>query len=156
LNAKQNTLIRNHNATGIPVIDEYDNSVRHVFGVAPLQTALYFDPDIPGDLSNNQIQISFDNTLSNLTNYYTSSVSDAKYAPIHNPTFTGTANFNGPVNGLTAAMVGLGKVDNTSDMNKPISSSTQAALNILTAEIAAKQAQGDRGPTGPQGNQASQ
>jgi len=66
-----NALIRNHYATGIPVIDEYDNSVRHIFGVAPVQTALYFDPDIPGDLSNNQIQISFDNTLSNLTNYYT-------------------------------------------------------------------------------------
>ena len=41
LNAKQNTLIRNHNATGIPVIDEYDNSVRYIFGVAPVQTALY-------------------------------------------------------------------------------------------------------------------
>ena len=67
LNAKQNALIRNHNATGIPVIDEYDNSVRHVFGVAPVQTALYFDPDIPGDLSNNQIQIPFDNTLSKRT-----------------------------------------------------------------------------------------
>jgi hypothetical protein len=77
------------------------------------------------------------------------------YAPVNNPAFTGTANFDGPVKGLTAAMVGLGKVDNTSDMNKPISSSTQAALNILTAEIAAKQAQGNRGRTGPQGSQGN-
>jgi uncharacterized protein (TIGR02145 family) len=45
------------------------------------------------------------------------------YAPIASPTFTGT------VSGITKSMVGLGNVDNTSDLTKPISSLTQAALD---------------------------
>ena len=45
-------------------------------------------------------------------------------APINNPTFTGT------VNGVTKTMVGLGNVDNTSDLNKPISTAEQTALNL--------------------------
>ena len=45
-------------------------------------------------------------------------------APRDNPTFTGT------VSGLNKTMVGLSNVDNTSDAKKPISSSTQTALNL--------------------------
>ena len=48
---------------------------------------------------------------------------DAK-APINAPTFTGT------VSGITKSMVGLGNVDNTSDLNKPISTDTQSALDL--------------------------
>ena len=44
-------------------------------------------------------------------------------APIDNPTFSGT------VSGVTKAMVGLADVDNTSDLSKPISTATQAALS---------------------------
>ena len=44
-------------------------------------------------------------------------------APIESPTFTGT------VGGITKSMVGLSGVDNTSDINKPISSATQTALD---------------------------
>ena len=51
---------------------------------------------------------------------------DAK-APIADPTFTGT------VHGITKAMVGLGNVDNTSDLNKPISTATQTALDTKAA-----------------------
>ena len=47
---------------------------------------------------------------------------DAK-APINNPIFTGT------VSGVTKAMVGLPFVDNTSDINKPISTLQQAGLD---------------------------
>lgn len=47
---------------------------------------------------------------------------DAK-APLASPTFTGT------VSGVTAAMVGLGNVNNTSDADKPISTATQSALD---------------------------
>ena len=43
-------------------------------------------------------------------------------APIASPTFTGT------VGGITKGMVGLGNVDNTSDLNKPISTAVQTAL----------------------------
>jgi hypothetical protein len=44
-------------------------------------------------------------------------------APIASPTFTGT------VSGITKTMVGLGAVDNTSDLDKPVSTATQSALN---------------------------
>jgi len=52
---------------------------------------------------------------------------DAK-APINAPTFTGT------VSGITATMVGLGNVDNTSDANKPVSTATQTALDLKVDE----------------------
>ncbi len=44
-------------------------------------------------------------------------------ASLNSPTFIGV------VSGITASMVGLGNVDNTSDANKPISTATQTALN---------------------------
>ena len=46
------------------------------------------------------------------------------YATSANPTFTGT------VNGITKSMVGLGNVDNTSDANKPVSTTQQTALDL--------------------------
>lgn len=52
-----------------------------------------------------------------------SATAASTYAPIANPTFTGT------VAGITKSMVGLGNVDNTSDANKPVSTATQTALD---------------------------
>ena len=49
---------------------------------------------------------------------------DALKAPLASPTFTGT------VAGITQSMVGLANVDNTSDVNKPISTLTQTALDL--------------------------
>ena len=49
---------------------------------------------------------------------------------IENVTVTGVANFKGTVIGITAEMTGLGNVDNTSDVDKPISSVTQSALGL--------------------------
>ena len=80
LNAKQNTLQQNATASGIPVIDASSN-VRRVFGVSPVQVALY-DPAATGNPMANQIQISFDNTVSTLTNYYDKTTSDTKYARV--------------------------------------------------------------------------
>ncbi len=48
----------------------------------------------------------------------------ATIARVASPTFTGT------VGGITKSMVGLGNVDNTSDAAKPISTATQAALDL--------------------------
>ena len=45
-------------------------------------------------------------------------------ADLASPTFTGT------VSGVTATMVGLGNVDDTSDTAKPVSTATQTALNL--------------------------
>jgi hypothetical protein len=52
-----------------------------------------------------------------------SSTAASTYAPLISPTFTGT------VSGITKTMVGLGLVDNTSDLSKPISTSQQAAID---------------------------
>lgn len=51
----------------------------------------------------------------------------AAKAPIASPTFTGT------VNGVTKAMVGLGNADNTSDLAKPVSTATAAAIAAVPA-----------------------
>jgi predicted acyltransferase (DUF342 family) len=48
----------------------------------------------------------------------------SKYATIDSPSFTGT------VSGIDASMVGLANVDNTSDINKPVSTAQQTALNL--------------------------
>ena len=58
-----------------------------------------------------------------------SSLAATTYAPKASPTFTGT------VGGVTKAHVGLGNVDNTSDLAKPISTLTQTALNAKINEI---------------------
>jgi len=63
------------------------------------------------------------NQITNGAGYITSSAL-SPYAPLANPTFTGT------VSGITKSMVGLGNVDNTSDANKPVSTATQTALNL--------------------------
>jgi hypothetical protein len=63
--------------------------------------------------------------LGNDANFATTTTNQiATKAPLANPTFTGT------VSGITKAMVGLGSVDNTSDVAKPISTATQAALDL--------------------------
>ena len=48
----------------------------------------------------------------------------AQKANVASPTFTGT------VSGITASMVGLGNVNNTSDANKPVSTAQQTALDL--------------------------
>jgi hypothetical protein len=55
-----------------------------------------------------------------------SSTASSTYAPIASPTFTGT------VGGITKSMVGLGNVDNTSDVNKPISTAVSSELDKKT------------------------
>ena len=50
-------------------------------------------------------------------------------APLASPTFTGT------VSGITKTMVGLGSVDNTADIAKPISTATQTALDLKAALV---------------------
>lgn len=49
-------------------------------------------------------------------------------APLASPSFTGT------VSGVSKAMVGLGSVDNTSDLSKPVSTATQSALDAKAAD----------------------
>jgi len=58
---------------------------------------------------------------------------------IAGPTFTGTVtvptlSVTTTATGITATMVGLGNVDNTSDANKPVSTATQTALDLKVDE----------------------
>ena len=55
-------------------------------------------------------------------------------APLNNPIFTGT------VGGLSKHMANLSNVDDTSDLNKPISNATQDALDLKagSSEVDAK------------------
>lgn len=55
----------------------------------------------------------------------------AAKAPVNSPTFTGT------VSGITAGMVGLGNVNNTSDVNKPVSTAQAAADAAVLASAEA-------------------
>lgn len=75
-----------------------------------------------GSVSNTEFQY-LDGATSNLQTQLNTK------APLASPTFTGT------VAGITAAMVNLGNVNNTSDANKPVSTAQQAALD-LKANIA--------------------
>ena len=84
--------------------------------VANGTTTLGYDTSI-GQVSADEIL-----TLNGVTSSIQNQI-DTK-SPIESPTFTGT------VSGITAAMVGLGSVNNTSDAAKPISDDTQAALDL--------------------------
>jgi len=53
-----------------------------------------------------------------------SATAASTYAPLANPTFTGT------VSGVTKSHVGLGNVDNTADASKPVSTAQQTALDL--------------------------
>ena len=61
---------------------------------------------------------------SDLQSFYATRTSVIAQAPINNPAFNGT------VSGITKDMVGLGNVDNITDLAKPVSTATQAALNL--------------------------
>jgi hypothetical protein len=61
------------------------------------------------------------------TNAETTATALALKAPLASPTFTGT------VSGITKSMVGLGSVNDTADLAKPISTATQTALDLISS-----------------------
>ncbi|MBO7042953.1 hypothetical protein J6W34_00020 [bacterium] len=67
----------------------------------------------------------------NTTDYSTKAVADTLYAAksLETTVSNHTSNTSNP-HSVTKAQVGLGNVDNTSDANKPISTATQAALDL--------------------------
>lgn len=75
-----------------------------------------------GDVSSTEISY-----LNNATSEIQAQI-DLK-APLLSPTFTGT------VTGITKTMVGLGNVDNTSDLDKPVSSAASLLLGQLQTSL---------------------
>ena len=61
----------------------------------------------------------------------------ATKASSYNPSFTGNVSFGSgsTVTGLNKSTVGLGNVDNTSDISKPVSTATQTAINTAVSGI---------------------
>jgi hypothetical protein len=93
-----------------------------VASISALKTALAIDQiNNTSDLAK-PISTATQAALDTKVSSSTFSTTIATKAPIDSPTFTGT------VAGITKAMVGLGSVDNTSDLAKPISTLTQEAL----------------------------
>jgi hypothetical protein len=88
-----------------------------------------------GNVKGMDTKLNISDTAAMLKPYFTSINLKAN---IESPTFTGT------VSGITKAMVGLGNVDNTADIDKPVSSATQAALDlkatatVVTTSLATK------------------
>jgi hypothetical protein len=65
------------------------------------------------------------------TTYLSITNASSTYAPLTSPTIS-NATFTGTTSGITKSMVGLGNVDNTSDVNKPISTATKDYVDKLT------------------------
>jgi len=94
-------------------------------GGIPLSTGVFTsDISVNSRLFVNQ-DVSFNSHLYVANTIYENGSSlSSKYATIASPTFTGT------VSGITQSMVGLSNVNNTADLDKPISTATQNALNV--------------------------
>ena len=82
-----------------------------------------------GNVKGMDTKLNIADTAAMLKPYFTSINLKAN---IESPTFTGT------VSGITKAMVGLGNVDNTADIDKPVSSATQAALDLKVDKVTGK------------------
>ena len=82
-----------------------------------------------GNVKGMDTKLNIVDTAAMLKPYFTSINLKAN---IESPTFTGT------VSGITKAMVGLGNVDNTADIDKPVSSATQAALDLKVDKVTGK------------------
>ena len=60
----------------------------------------------------------------------------SSYNIVDNTSGFATQNYvDSAVSSVTKTTIGLGNVDNTSDLNKPISTATQAALDDITDEL---------------------
>jgi hypothetical protein len=129
------------------VADVSDNEIGHLNGVtSPIQTQLdakldsgtasgiyapLNDPtfggtvSLPGTTSIGDISSTELGYLNGVTSSIQTQLTDldTTKADLESPTFTGT------VSGITSSMVGLGSVDNTSDLNKPVSTAQQTALD---------------------------
>lgn len=93
------------------------------------KTTLNGDVSMNGNTAVTNITATGNANITNLraTNIYENgTLIYTKYAPINSPTFTGT------VSGITSTMVGLGNVNNTADLDKPVSTATQSALSLYS------------------------
>jgi hypothetical protein len=89
---------------------------------------------VTADVSDLTASASELNTLDGITASteelnYVDGVTSAIQTQIDSKASLAGATFTGTVSGITKTMVGLGNVDNTTDLNKPVSNATQTALD---------------------------
>jgi hypothetical protein len=118
------TSIGNISDTEISYLNGLSSNIQtQIDGKASLSGATFTGTvSLPADTSIGNVSASEIEYVNGVTSAIQTQL-DSK-APTDSPTFTGT------VSGITAIMVGLGNVNNTSDTNKPISNATQTALDL--------------------------
>ena len=103
-------------------------NIRTVVGTGPISTSLSAD--------NISVNIDLTNLTAGPFAHITLKRSDGVAVldyddDVQNITISAPVSFRGGVGGLTQSTVGLNAVNNTSDVDKPISTATQNALNLL-------------------------
>ena len=56
--ATKQPLLKNTGGMGSTIFNDYDNSIRQIYSISPVQTSIYFDPFNPTSDKMNNIQIS--------------------------------------------------------------------------------------------------
>lgn len=107
----------------------YATTISTALGLkAPLESPTFSGiVSLPGTTSIGDVSSTEISYLNNVTSAIQTQI-DLK-APSLSPTFTGT------VSGITKTMVGLGNVDNTSDLDKPVSSAASLLLGQLQTSL---------------------
>jgi hypothetical protein len=102
-----------------------------LIGTTQLQSVAYakYAESVDASNINGVIPVSKGGTGKNNLEDFKIALNLNEKANLASPAFTGT------VTGITKTMVGLGEVDNTTDLNKPISTSTQTALDLKASIV---------------------
>ena len=66
--ATKQPLLKNTGGMGSTIFNDYDNSIRQIFSISPVQTSIYFDPFNPTSDKMNNIQISLDQSYTDSLN----------------------------------------------------------------------------------------
>ena len=110
--------------------DKWANNPENIEVTIGKYSAYHWSQKAKDFASGSALTVSYDNTTSGLTATNVQTAIDelsAEKAELTALT-THTGNTSNP-HSVTKTQVGLGNVDNTSDLNKPISTATQTALN---------------------------
>ena len=66
--ATKQPLLKNTGGIGSTIFNDYDNSIRQIYSISPVQTSIYFDPFNPTSDKMNNIQISLDQSYTDSLN----------------------------------------------------------------------------------------
>ena len=66
--ATKQPLLKNTGGIGSTIFNDYDNSIRRIYSISPVQTCIYFDPFNPTSDKMSKIQISLDQSYTDSLN----------------------------------------------------------------------------------------